>query len=85
MSHAFPSFDSNDYDVSGALDHDTCDLVLFCNMLNDQMAVEMQLVPDRKLSVDATMRKSAGAIGRDTSSTSPLSGAVLQSFLGEMG
>ena len=85
MSHHFPFFDSNYYDASGAIDHDTCDLILFCNMLNDQMAVEIQLVPGRNLSVDATMRKSAGAIGRDTSSASPLSGAVLQSFLGEMG
>ena len=85
MSHHFPFFDSKYYDVSGAIDHQTCDLILFCNMLNDQMAVEIQLVPDRKLSVDVKMRKSAGAIGRDTSSASPLSGAVLQSFLGEMG
>ena len=85
MSHHFPFFDSNYYDVSGALDHDSRDLVLFCKILNDQMAVEIQLVPDRNLSVDATMRKSAGAIGRDTSSASSLSGAVLQSFLGEMG
>ena len=67
MSHHFPFFDSKHNDVSGALDHDTCGLILFCNMLNDQMAVEIQLVPDRKLSVDATMRKNAGAIGRDTS------------------
>ena len=75
MSH--PS-GSNYYDVSEALDHRTCDHVLFCNMLNDQMAVEMQLVPDGKLSVDAIMGTNAGATGRDTSSASPLSGAVLQ-------
>lgn len=85
MSHHFPFFDSNYYDASGALDHDTCDLILFCNMLNDHMAVEIQLVPDRNLPVYATMRKSAGAMGRDASPASPLPSVVLQSFLGEMG